>query len=135
MKPLTLLLTTIFLFSSPLVWGEEVRYDDLVYRDGLWYKKFSEDVFSGTVCCEYRGKIVNGKRDGKWTEWLSSGHLWWRKNYKNGQLNGLHEGYYDNGVLFYRGHWKNGEMVGKWEYYKKDGTLNVVRDCDVEDCW
>ena len=69
MKSLTLLLTTIFLFS---LFGcseevrEEVDSDDLIERDGLYYKKGSEEPFTGNVvgkdigklCCEERGKLV-----------------------------------------------------------------------------
>ncbi len=106
MKSLTLLLTTLFLFSSPVVWGEEVEYDDLVERDGLYYKKFSEEPYSGDVVGKGRGEVVKGKREGKWTLWS------------------------ENGQLRDRGHWKNGSFVGKWEWLKEDGTLDKVIDYD-----
>ncbi len=158
MKSLTLLLTTLFLFSSPVVWGEEIRYEDLVERGGLYYKKFSEEPFTGNIVGTLRGKVVKGKPEGKWTEWWSngqlrkiaywkngkkeglsegyyeSGELWWRVNYKNGLQEGLDEMYRKNGESWMRGHWKNDKKVGKWEYFKEDGTLNYVIDCDVENC-
>ena len=129
MKSLTLILTTLFLFSSPLVWGEEVDfYDDLVIRDGLYYKKFSDEPFTGTVCCDRRGKINKGIPVGKWTDYYTSGQLRWRNNYKNGEWNGLTENYYKNGRLSSRGYHKNDKMVDKWEFYNEDGTLDEVID-------
>ena len=154
MKSLTLLLTTLFLFSSPVVWSEEVEFGDLVYRDGLWYEKFSEEPFSGTVCCKYRGKIKKGKREGKWTRWYPNGQLFWRynhkngkrvglfesyyengqlkvrTNYKNGKEEGLEEWYYENGQLSRRGNFKNGKKVGKWEFYNEDGNSISCREYD-----
>ena len=152
MKSLTLILTTLFLFSSPVVWGEEVDYDDLVFRDGLYYKKFTDEPFSGDVVGQERGKVVKGKPEGKWTRWRENGQLIQRKNYKNGIPDGLFEWYYENGQLSSRGHYKNGKydglyesyypngqlgsrghyknykQVGKWEYYNEDGTLDRVED-------
>ena len=152
MKYLTLILTTIFLFSSPVVWSEEVDYDDLVIRGGLYYKKFSEEPFTGTVCCQIRGKLVKGKEEGKWVWFWDNGQLYSIQNYKNGRLHGLREMYYEsgklkrrhhfkddiyhcltedfyeNGQLEWRGHHKNGKGVGKWEYYDRYGTLEKVED-------
>ena len=153
MKSLTLLLTTLFLFSSPVVWSEEVDYKDLVERERLYYKKFSDEPFTGNVVGEYRGKLVKGKQEGKWTGWWNNGQLMWRGNYKNDKNEGLEEyynqrgilqrrGYYKNGKrdglteyyyydsrqLKMRGHYKNGKSIGKWEYYNEDGTHDRVED-------
>ncbi len=127
MKSLTLLLTTIFLFSSPVVWGEEVEFGDLIERDGLYYKKFSEEPFSGTVCCEWRGKIVKGNREGKWTHWDDNGQLFSRINYKNGEWNGLFETYYRNGQLWGRKNFKNDEIDGLSKSYYENGQLEWKR--------
>ena len=132
MKSLTLLLTTLFLFFSPFVWSEEVNINDLVKRDGLYYKKFSDEPFTGNVvglprgesCCEGRGRVVNGKREGRWTFWYENGQLLSRINHKNGKREGLYERYYENGTLRYRGHYKNGISVGKSEFFHPDGTIN-----------
>ena len=152
MKYLTLILTTIFLFSSPVVWSEEVDFFDLVKREGIWYKRFSDEPYSGTVVGIVRGKVVKGKQEGKWTGWYESGELKRRMNYKNGKqdgpqegfyLNGqpqlrghykngkqdgLVEGFYESGRLLLRGHYRTGNKVGKWEFYNKDGTLDRVEN-------
>ena len=152
MKPLTLLLTTLFLFSSPVGWSEEVDYDDLVKLDGLYYKKFTDKPFTGTSVRRRSGKIVKGIPDGKWTGYYRSGQLKERVNFKNGKLegivefydedgrlkekqsykngewDGLWEHYYKNGQVSDRGYSKNGKNVGKWEHYNEDGTLDRVKD-------
>ena len=58
------------LVSGP-AWGE--TYFDLVQREGLYYKKFTEVPFSGTVTGRYQGKIKNGKRDGPWVSYHDDG--------------------------------------------------------------
>ena len=131
MKSLTPLLVTLFVFFSPVVLCEKVNSNDLVEREGLLYKKSSDKPFSGTVCCETRGKVIKGKLEGKWTIWFENGQLSAGAYYKKGELNGLYESYYQNGQLSLRGYYKNGKMVGEWEMYKEDGTLDGVPDFDL----
>ena len=76
-----------------------ISSDDLVYRDGVYYKKFSDVPFSGKVTGLRNGSIKNGKFDGEWV------------------------GYYDNGQLRYKGNYKNGKREGAWVYYLTDGNL------------
>ncbi len=127
---ITLLLTTSFLFSL-FGCSEEVHFADLVERNGFWYKKLAEEPFSGSVCCETRGKVVKGKREGKWTIWFASGQLSAGAYYNNGELDGLYESYYGNGQLSLRGYYKKGSMVGEWGIYNEDGTLDEMPDFDL----
>jgi len=53
------ILLMVFLFPS-LALGEEVPWDDLVERDGIHYKKFTDVPFSGKVTGSEKGKIKNG---------------------------------------------------------------------------
>ena len=50
-------------------------YDDLVYRDGIAYKKFSDVPFSGKVTGPFNGSIKNGKREGVWVCYYGDGQL------------------------------------------------------------
>ena len=59
----TLLFSVIFL-SPNVVMGETM--DDLVEREGLYYKKFSDTPFTGKVTGVYQGNFKNGKEDGAW---------------------------------------------------------------------
>ena len=126
-------------------WGETM--DDLVYRDGTHYKKFSDVPFTGEVKGKYQGKIKNGKKEGPWVYYHDSGQLWVKGKFKNGKSEGswvfYHQsgqlaekgeyrsdkrdgswvGYHDNGQLWSKGTFKNGKREGPWVYYDDDGTL------------
>jgi antitoxin component YwqK of YwqJK toxin-antitoxin module len=143
------------LFIIPLVlmslvslpsWG--LTEADLVYRDGLFYKKFTDTPFTGEVEGIWNGSIKNGKYEGSWVTYHSNGQLkekvHYKKNilegswvsfhsngqlqskgdYKNGELDGSWKYYHDNGQLDMKGNWKNGKQEGYWVSYNRDGTLS-----------
>ena len=116
------LLTILFLslLSSPS-WS--VSYDDLVERDGVYYKKFSDVPFSGKVTEIYKGSIKNGKREGAWISYYDNGQLHFKGNYKNGKREGAWILYWNNGQLYSKRNYKNGKKEGAWVEYEKDGTL------------
>ena len=115
------LITIIFL--SLLSSSCSVPDDDLVYRDGLYYKKFSEIPFSGKVTGLRNGLMKNGKEDGEWVINHDNGQLWSKGNYKNGEEEGVWVGYHENGQLWSKGNYKNGEEEGEWVWYNIDGHL------------
>jgi hypothetical protein len=51
----------VVLLFPALALGETVKGNDLVERDGLYYKKFTEVPFTGEVTGKYQGKIKDGK--------------------------------------------------------------------------
>ena len=142
---LTLSFLLLSLISFPSL-GETM--DDLVERDGLYYKKFSDVPFTGEIEDEYqgymnngkkagrwlefykngqlfsKGEYKNGKREGPWLQYYDSGQLWTEFEYKNGKEEGPWLQYYDNGQLLRKGAYKNGKEEGSWVYYTPDGTLN-----------
>ena len=75
--------------------------DDLVLREGILYKKFSDVPFSGKVTGSYKGLIKNGKKEDSWSYF-----------YENGQLAG-------------KGNWKKGKQEGVWVYYFDDGGFDA----------
>ena len=121
---------------------------DLVARNGLWYKQFSDVPFTGKVTGREQGSFKNGKADGTWVEYYNNGQVLYKYNYKNGKLegafvtywkngqlrskgnheNGKQEGafvmYRDNGRLWSKGTWKNDKREGTWADYNKDGTVD-----------
>ena len=146
MKPINTLLTIIFisLLSSPS-WSE--NFGDLVKRDGLFYKKFTDVPFSGEVTGDDQGSVKNGEKDGAWISYYRNGQLrnkinWkngkrdgaWvvyhensqlrtKGNYKNGKYEGAKVDYYENGQLSSKGNHKNGKSEGAWVYYYENGQL------------
>jgi hypothetical protein len=117
-----ILLTILFLslLSSPS-WSQ--TFDDLVERDDVYYKKFSDVPFSGKVTGLGNGSIKNGKREGAWIRYYSNGQLYYKGNYKNGKKEGAWIRYYSNGQLYYKGNYKNGKKEGAWISYYSNGLL------------
>jgi antitoxin component YwqK of YwqJK toxin-antitoxin module len=100
MKLLNTLITILFisLLSFPS-WSATM--DDLVYRGGIYYQKFTDVPFTGEMTGQIQGSFKNGKREGAWV------------------------GYWDNGQLYRKGNWKNGKEEGVWVSYNQDGTINT----------
>ena len=118
------------LFIIPLVlmslvsfpgWG--LTIDDLVKREGIYFKKFTDVPFTGEVEGQSQGKFRNGLREGYWVRFHDNGQLNYRGNYKNGKKVGHWVHYYPNGQLGSKGDYKNGNRVGYWVRYWEDGTV------------
>ena len=102
MRKVTLILSLVFtltLFVSPFAVGQTVAYENLVKRDGLYYKKFSDVPFTGKVTGQRNGSFKDGKKVGPWVY------------------------YYSNGQLMAKGTYKNGKREGPWVMYSQDGTV------------
>jgi len=95
-KTLITFFTVLFCLTSSVGWSEVM--DDLVKRDGLYYKKFSDVPFTGKVDGQTQGSFKNGKKDGLWLY------------------------YFNNGQLSFKGNIKNGKQEGSWVSYNEDGT-------------
>ena len=122
MKPINTLLVLLFisLLSSPS-WSE--TYDDLVEREGLWYKKFTDVPFTGEITGDTQGSLKNGEKEGDWVWYHENGQLWFKGNHKNDEKDGAWVRYHANGQLEYEGNYKNGEKDGVWVGYDENGTL------------
>ena len=55
--------------------SETCDWDDLVQRDGLHYKKFSDFPFTGKVTGKELGELKDGKMDGPWVYYYENGQL------------------------------------------------------------
>ena len=117
------ILLLVFLFPS-LALGETVKFEDLVEREGLHYKKSSQVPFTGEVTGRYQGKLKNGLREGPWVVYHDNGQLSRKGDFKNGEEEGPLVVYYENGRLSFKGNYKNGEKEGAWVRYYDNGQLN-----------
>jgi antitoxin component YwqK of YwqJK toxin-antitoxin module len=122
MKLIKTLLTILFisLLSSPS-WS--VTIDDLVKREGIYYKKFTVVPFNGEVTGNEQGSFKNGKRDGAWVRYYENGQLMYKGNYKNGMKDGAKVGYYENGSIWYKEDFKNGKLEGAQVSYWETGQV------------
>ena len=108
---LTILLIT--LLSSPS-WSETLTMDDLVERNELYYKKFTDVPFTGEVSGIEKGSFQKGKKNDEWLTFHESGQLNVKRNYKDGKEEGLYEIYYENGQLDTKGNYirPKGRVLG-----------------------
>ena len=112
----------VLLFPS-LALGEEVAWDDVVERDGLYYKKFTDVPFTGEVTGQEQGSFKDGKKDGPWVAYWSNGQLRSEGDFKDGERDGPWVYYHENGQLREKGDFKDGIQEGPWVYYHENGQL------------
>ena len=53
----------------------EVNFKELVLRDNNYYKKFSNQPFTGIVNGKEQGSLKNGNREGPWLGYYDNGNL------------------------------------------------------------
>jgi antitoxin component YwqK of YwqJK toxin-antitoxin module len=124
-----LLLTTLViltgLFAPSLAVAEEgVKYGDLVKRERLYYKPFTEEPFTGKTVGLRQITFRRGKIHGSWASYYLNGQLWFKEIYKDGKLEGPSVIYWSNGQLKGKGTYKDSKRDGPWVYYKRDGTTD-----------
>ena len=119
---LTTMVLMTFLFSG-LALGETMDVDDLVERDGLYYKEFTDVPFTGEITGQSQGKIKDGKLEGPWVSFHDNGQLSVKGAYKDGKLEGPWVGFFDNGQLWRKGTFKDGKQEGSWVFYRDNGQL------------
>ena len=98
MKKLLITFFTIhFCLTSSVGWI--IEYKELIKRDGLYYKKFTDVLFTREITSQQKGSLKNGLKDGSWVTYQ-----------KNGQLKS-------------KGNYNNGKKDGTWFYYNEDGNI------------
>ena len=123
-RSVSLLISLFFLISTPVVFGEETyKMSDLVFRDGLYYKKFTDVPFTGKITGKNQGTIRNGKKDGPWVSYYENGQLQSRGTFKDGKKEGPAVGYHDNGQLLIKGTYKDDKRDGPFVSYHFNGKL------------
>ena len=106
---------------------KEYSIDNIVERESIYYKKFTEDIVNGFVFKEIKGtkirlgRIRNGNKDGKWTIWFENGGKKSEGTYKDGELDGLSTGWYENGQKKDEGTYKDGELIST-KCWDEDGN-------------
>jgi hypothetical protein len=99
--------------------------DDLIYIDGLAYKKFTDVPFTGEVDeGEHRGAIKNGIFEGPWVGYWPNGRVEFKGTFKNGQREGPWVRFSIIGQLWLKGAFKNGKPEGPWLWYNEDGATD-----------
>ena len=125
-KTLITFFTVLFCLTSSVGWS--LTWDDLVERNDIFYKKFTDVPFTGKITGKTIGSFKNGKEDGSWVYYHDNGQLDSKGDYKNGNGDGFWIGYYENGQLKSKGNWKNGNQEGSWVSYLDNGQLRYKGD-------
>ncbi|MDB2583342.1 hypothetical protein N9Y50_01790 [Alphaproteobacteria bacterium] len=124
----------LFIFTTVLMsfaHSEIVSFDQLVHRNGTWYKKFSTTPFTGMTTGIEECTHQNGNKIGLCIRYHPNGQLESQGMYNNkGRMEGFWEFYFDNGQLMTKGIQSNGRFSGEWIWYNKDGSLNKKTSFD-----
>ena len=114
----------IALLFPALALGGEVKLEDLVVREGLFYKKFLDVPFTGRTTGTEQWTFRNGKKDGPYVSYHKNGQLYEKGTYKDGKLDGPWVEYYKDGHLLFKGTFKDGKRDGPWIFYWSNGQLD-----------
>jgi antitoxin component YwqK of YwqJK toxin-antitoxin module len=146
-KLLPLLLLILIGCSSP----EPINYQMLVQRDGLYYLKDTNEIYSGPVF-NIKGKstgyIKKGKWNGEFEYYHSNGQLNGIGSYKDGDgsdlgttgipksgREGLWKFYYENGQLVSEVIFNNGKEDGPYKTHHENGQLwaqGTIKDGNLD---
>ncbi len=131
---LPLLLTVGFSFEKETssrkstVEKEPINIEMLNEIDGVWYRKDTNEPYSGKVFSLYEsGKknfevaYKNGKKDGLWTYWYENGQKKEEKTYKDGETDGLQTEWYENGQKRRQKTNRKGFIHGLWTSWYENG--------------
>ena len=97
-------------------------------RDGVYIKKFSDEIVNGKVFQMFGdmkvplGKMKDGKKEGLWTWWYENGSKKGEETFKNGRKHELSIFWYENGQK----KWERTFDDGKWvsgKYWNEDGSV------------
>jgi len=162
MKKLTILL--LLSTSLPTFAGSQLDFtlSDFCYqqpnvqdRGGVYYFPNKEVGITKSSLCVFKdaygqyaskGKLIDGKKDGKWTWWYENGQyqsitefkegkregksVFWYKssqknyeaNYKDNKLNGKFTQWYENGQTSEESNYKNGKCISGYCYEKAEAA-------------
>jgi len=120
---------TLLLFLG-LAWGQEEYYIEHIFeQDGVYKKMFSEEIVNGNIYdlnddmdIEIPlGQIINGLKEGFWTDWYINGRIKSKINWKNGQISGTGYNYRWDGTLECQIEYVNESDYTK-TFYDEDGN-------------
>lgn len=86
--------------------------------------------FNDNYTLNAKGKVKNGKKEGRWEFFYANGQKMLEATYIGGIENGAYNSYRENGVPYYRGFYINGKRANIWEVYDEEGNLVERKDFD-----
>jgi len=110
---------------------KEYDINHIVEQNNVYIKKFSDEIVNGKVFQMFGdmkvplGKMKNGKKNGKWTEWYKNGQKKEEGTYKDGKEDGLDIGWYENGQKQLEETWKDGKEDGLVTQWYENGQKQL----------
>lgn len=114
-----------------------INQPDVQKRGDVFYLPNEEVGITATSICAYKeqygkyaskGKLINGKFDGKWTYWYENGQIKSEQSYNNGNLDGNHTAWYEDGQMRYEKSYKDGKHDGKHTAWYEDGQIKSEKN-------
>ena len=102
--------------------------DDLVKRNGVFFKKFSDVPFEGRLKPPNSGAFRRGLPEEELLFRRIDGSLRERRSYSNGRPHGLWVNYDLNGNIFRQLNYKNGKWHGPYIRFDSKGQLTRKRN-------
>ncbi len=103
---------------------QEYNYTNIILRNNIYLKKFSDEVVDGRVYQNildeyiYMGRVKNGNIDGPWVEWYENGQKKIRSNYIDGNLDGYLTIWNENGHRDSKSYFFDGRLDSMWTYFR-----------------
>jgi antitoxin component YwqK of YwqJK toxin-antitoxin module len=135
---LTTLVILMGMFAPSLAVGEErVKYGDLVERGGIFYKKFTDEPFTGKTTGRKQITFRRGKSEGPYVSYHENGQLLEKGSYKDGKPEGPWVSYWDNGQFRSKGNYKDGKKEGPWiqEIFHHTIVKGILGDWRITKKW
>ena len=119
----------LLLLASPITQAQIL--DDLVVKEGIYYKINSDLPFTGSVEGRVQGAITDGKKNGAWIYYYENGQIEAKGNYKNSKKQGEWIFNFENGKIQSKVTLIDGIVDGEWIFYYKNGKIshiNIYKD-------
>ncbi|MBT6937222.1 MAG: toxin-antitoxin system YwqK family antitoxin, partial [Candidatus Marinimicrobia bacterium] len=107
----------------------EYNIENLLVRDDVYVKKFSDEILNGEVFKMFGemkvplGNMKDGKKEGKWADWYENGHKKQETTFKDGKPDGLVTAWYENGQKKRERTFKDGKLDGLKTYWNEYGQV------------
>ena len=125
------LLLSVLLVVLGQAHAEEAYTGKLLTRDGLSYKPFETEPFSGFYRYWYENGQLSkeatykdGKKEGLHKSWYENRQLEKEATYKDGKKEELHKSWYEDGQLWWETTYKNGKPEGLYRVWYESGDLS-----------
>ncbi len=103
---------------------KEYNYTNIILRNNIYLKKFSDKVVDGRVYQNildeyiYMGRVKDGNINGSWIEWHENGQKKIKSNYIDGNLDGYLTIWNENGSRDSKSYFYNGRLDSSWTYFR-----------------